>query len=84
MTGIPLNASIYIGVTDKVGDNAMSSYKWVVDGSDITAPVWHPTQPDQTNQRCGIIFLEEAGGLHHFRCNLGSGGLCEADLRIRP
>ena len=64
---------MYIGLRDTVGDNKLSSYKWLVDDSTITFDNFATNKPDYNAELC-VMMRKNAG-------YKWVDGMCDPSLR---
>ena len=69
----------WIGLKDMVGDNSISSYKWVRDGSMLTYQNWAPGEPLQSADAC-VIRAVVSGIWDDVACTRPFGAICEVDV----
>ena len=68
---------MYIGLRDTVGDNKLSSYKWLVDGSAITFNNFATNQPDYNAELCVFMLKNSGYKWNDGGCNGINRALCE-------
>ena len=69
----------YIGLKDMVGNNNISDYKWVHDGSSLTYQNWRPGEPDMGSQLCVAMRGTEGKWVDGY-CSAPMLSICEADV----
>ena len=65
----------YIGLKDVVGDNNISSHKWLRDGSSLTFQNWYTGQPATQSQTC--VTQIGIGQWTDVPCYVSFGSICE-------
>ena len=73
-TDLPLN--IFIGLSDKVGDNQLSSYRWEQDMSNLTYRNFANGEPGHSSQKC-VGIKKTNFKWYDFHCSQGFPALCE-------
>ena len=70
---------MYIGLRDTVGDNKLSSYEWLVDGSTITFNNFATNKPDYNVELC--VFMQKNSGYkwNDGMCDGNNRALCESE-----
>ena len=63
-----------------VGNNSISSFKWVRDGSMLTYQNWAPGEPWNTNVSCVVRY--DSGKWDDVACTIPFGAICEVDVCI--
>ena len=71
----------WIGLKDMVGDNNISSYRWLRDGSTLTYQNWAPTEPHLPADTCVIRYVSN-GVWDDVACTRPFGLICEVDVCI--
>ena len=71
----------WIGLKDVVGDNNISSYRWVQDGSSLTYQRWaNIYEPNVPTDKC--VMRYDGGDWDDVSCTFQFAAICEADVSI--
>ena len=70
---------IYIGLSDTVGDNKLSSYKWLVDGSTVKFTNFRSNEPNSAHERCVVFRQDEGYKWTDNLCDESHSALCESN-----
>ena len=74
-----MSGKIYIGLKDVVGDDKLTSFKWVGDNSTMTYTNWFSgpwIEPNSVNETCTDMDMS-TGKWNDVFCSLTQGGVCE-------
>ena len=63
---------------DYIGDNALTSYRWLKDNSSVGYSNWASNQPSHTIQRCVVI--KDSGQWTDLPCTNKLKAVCEANM----
>ena len=74
------NGDYWIGLKDVVGDNKISSYRWLKDGSSVSFVHWVVGEPYSSAQRCVVQY--STGRWNDVDCKSLRGAICELSVSI--
>ena len=69
----------YIGLKDMIGDNQLSSYKWMADKSKMVYSHFNANQPDSIYQHCVVLRRNTGYRWTDRSCSNKYAALCEGD-----
>ena len=67
----------YIGLQDVVGDNQLSSYKWIMDNSTLAYNNFLAGDPNNLAHRCIAFRKRDSLKWHDTGCSIEWNALCE-------
>ena len=67
----------FIGLKDMVGDNRLSSYRWMADNSKMVYSNFNGAEPGSTVQHCIVLNRDASYRWHDTNCDLNYTSLCE-------
>ena len=72
---------IYIGLKDMIGDNQLSSYRWMVDNSPMVYSDFNGSiEPAKTYQQCIVLNEKSSFRWHDFECSHKLTAVCETGV----
>ena len=74
-----LDWSPFIGLKDTVGDNQVSSYKWLKDDSSLSYTNWENGEPSGSDEVC-VEIRQDNGRWNDISCGMTITALCEAEM----
>ena len=69
----------YIGLKDVIGDNRLSSYRWMADNSKMVYSDFYQNEPAGIDQHCIILHRYPPHRWHDIDCFKKFPALCEGD-----
>ena len=70
---------IFIGLKDMIGDNQLSSYRWIADNSPMVYSDFKGVEPADPAQRCVVLNTKSSFKWHDFSCSQTRAAVCETD-----
>ena len=68
----------WIGLRDVVGNNKISNYRWLKDGSSLAFANWVKYEPGSSSERCVVQYT--SGLWNDVHCHTRRGAICELNV----